>query len=252
MLSSFLAAAAGAAAVIFLAPSPEVGAAPAPVARAPLAGASGSARSDEPDIELQMRVGKLEAELAAMRAQLGRLSSARVPMTADAASGEDTGQALLSIGSGDEAVLLEEVSKAMAKIDEQKAAAAREVEMERRKGEETKAYGEYEEVQANLKERVAKLSESMPMGSADRREVEGLMDLQVERMRDLTRDWASGDFTDEEVGERFMAERRQHRQAAVALLGQERIGAYKKFIQDGGLGGRYSFYLAPWESWAED
>jgi hypothetical protein len=151
-----------------------------------------------------------------------------------------------------EDAFLEEVSKAMARIDEQKAAAARAKEMENRKVEEAKAFEEYEDIQASLAERVAKLAESMPMGTADRRELEGLMDLQVERMRDLTRAWASGEFTDEEVRERFMAERQQHREAAIALLGEQRIGAYQKFIQDGGVGGRYSFYLAPWESWAVD
>ena len=82
--------------------------------------------------------------------------------------------------------LFAEVSRALAKIDEEKAAAARVKEIEQRKDEEVKAFKEYEEVQANLSERVDKLSESVPMSSADRRDLQSLMDLQVERMRELS------------------------------------------------------------------
>ena len=116
--------------------------------------------------------------------------------------------------------------------------------------EERKAYEEYDDVQGDLGDALAKLTASMPMSNADRRDLEGLMNVQIDRMRELTRDWASGDFTDEEIAERFMAERREHRQAAIALLGQERIPAYRKFLQQGGVGGRFSFYTAPWEEWS--
>ena len=53
-------------------------------------------------------------------------------------------------------------------------------------------------MQANLSERVDKLSESVPMSSADRRDLQSLMDLQVERMRELTGLWAGGEMTDDE------------------------------------------------------
>ncbi len=249
---SFVAAATGAAAVLLLSPAPEGRRSQAPVAReAPSEGGDVSAPGGS-EAELQMRVARLEAELRGLRAQLGQVAGARSPMAAVAAPGAEAEGGLASLAAGGEGAFLEEVSKAVAKIDEQKAAAARAAEIETRKVEETNAFEEYEEVQASLKERVAKLGESMPMGTADRRELEGLMDLQMERMRDLTRAWASGDFTDDEVAERFNAERREHRQAAIALLGQERIGAYQKFIQAGGVGGRYSFYLAPWERWTDN
>jgi len=89
------------------------------------------------------------------------------------------------------------------------------------------------------------------MSNADRRDLQRLSDLQVERMRDLTRSWATAELTDEEVAERFMAERREHRRSALALLGEDRIGAYQQFIQAGGFGGRYAFYTAPREDWRE-
>ena len=249
---SFLAAATGAAAVLLLSPAPKAGSPGAPVVRDVPLGPGDIGGPGGSEAELQVRVARLEAELRAIRVELGQLAGARSPMVAVGASELDAEAMLTSLAGGGEGAFLEEVSKAVAKIDEKKAAAARAEEIETRKVEETQAFEEYKEVQANLGERVAKLAESMPMGTADQRELEGLMDLQVERMRDLTRAWASGDFTDDEVTERFNAERRQHRQAAIALLGEERIGAYQKFIQAGGVGGRYSFYVAPWERWSDN
>ena len=90
-----------------------------------------------------------------------------------------------------EEAVFEEVTRALAKIDEQKAAAARVEELKKRGEEQSKAFEEYEQVQANLSERIAKLAESMPMSNADRRDLQRLSDLQVERTRDLTRSSAA-------------------------------------------------------------
>jgi len=212
----------------------------------------GRAESSAADVELQMTVARLEVELGEVRAQLGQLAGARSAIGPAASPGGDAAAGLPGVEAAEEGALFAEVSRALAKIDEEKAAAARVKEIEQRKDEEVKAFKEYEEVQANLSERVDKLSESVPMSSADRRDLQSLMDLQVERMRELTGLWAGGEMTDDEVSERFMAERQEHRRAAIALLGESRIGGYQKFIQAGEVGGRYSFYTAPWETWTEE
>ena len=203
------------------------------------------------DEDLRLLVDRLASDVEALQAQVGRLAAERTAIGAEPVGERGGGSAAGALATADDDALFEEVSRVLARIDGEKAAAARVEEMERRQGEEQKAYAEFDEVQAGLGEALAKLSETVPMSRADRRDLEGLMDLQVERMRDLTRAWASGDFTDEEIAERFMAERQDHRRAASALLGQERLGAYRKFIQDGDLGARYRFYTAPQEDWAD-
>ena len=250
-LSALVAALVGGSAALLLRPVPvdlpaEVS--PRSATGPGLAGARAETGGDE---DLRLLVDRLAADMGALQAQVGRLAAERTAIGAEPLGERDGGSVAGALATADDDVLFEEVSRVLARIDEEKAAAARVEEMERRKGEERKAYAEFDEVQAGLGEALAKLSETMPMSRADRRDLEGLMNLQVERMRDLTRAWASGDFTDEEIAERFMAEREDHRRAASALLGEQRLGAYRKFIQDGDVGARYRFYTAPQEDWAE-
>lgn len=252
LLTSSVAALVGGAAALVLRSGPaEVSGGAVPVVRsgAPSGDAPVDAAAARGVEDLRRLTERLAADVEALRAQVGQLASARSAVEPAPAEGDGSGAAILAPTAGDEA-FFEEVSRVLERIDEEKAAEARVAEMEKREDEERKAYAEYDDVQADLSDALAKLTASMPMSNADRRDLEGLMNVQIDRMRELTRDWASGDFTDEEIAERFMAERREHRQAAIALLGQERIPAYRKFLQQGGVGGRFSFYTAPWEEWS--
>ena len=67
----------------------------------------------------------------------------------------------------------------------------------------------------------------------------------------MTRLWSSGDVDDEELGRIFMENRAAHRAEVLELIGQERLGAYQGFLRAGGLGGRFSYFTAPWENWAD-
>ena len=249
-VTSFLSASFGAAAVLVLSSSQEQVDSPSPVPRVERVEGQSAGPTGRADEGLRMTVARLEEEVRGLRAQLGQLASARSAIGPAAASVEGS-EELTGASAAREEAVFEEVTRALAKIDEQKAAAARVEELKKRGEEQSKAFEEYEQVQANLSERIAKLAESMPMSNADQRDLQRLSDLQVERMRDLTRSWAAAELTDEEVAERFMAERREHRRSALALLGEERIGAYQQFIQAGGFGGRYAFYTAPREDWRE-
>lgn len=249
-VTSFLSASFGAAAVLVFSSSQEQVDSPPPVRRVERVEGQSTGLGEGTDEGLRMTVARLEEEVRGLRAQLGQLASARSAIGSAAPTVEGSEEVDGASAAREEAVF-EEVTRALAKIDELKAAAARVEELKKRGEEQSKAFDEYDEVQANLSDRIAKLAESVPMSDADRRDLQRLSDLQVERMRDLTRSWATAELTDEEVAERFMAERREHRRSALALLGEDRIGAYQQFIQAGGFGGRYAFYTAPREDWRE-
>ena len=144
----------------------------------------------------------------------------------------------------------EEVTRVLEEREAQERAEQRAAEMEERVKEAAESYAEYDEVDARLDETVSKLGDQLGLGVQDRRVIRDLLENQNDRNREMTRLWSSGDVDDEELGRIFMENRAAHRAEVLELIGQERLGAYQGFLRAGGLGGRFSYFTAPWENWA--
>ncbi|MCP3916280.1 MAG: hypothetical protein GY711_12055 [bacterium] len=209
------------------------------------------ADSDPDWTELRMALASLEAKVDALESGRTKPTRTALDVAPEAPSGTSLAASLAELDPRGEQALRAEVSRVIAQIEEEKEEQAHEEELVERRAEAVKANKEYDEVDLNLTESVGKLGNQLGLGSADLRDMKSLLALQNDRNREMTRMWSGGENSDEELGDIFKANRAKHRAEILALVGQGGIEGYRKFLRDGGLGGRFSFFTAPWEDWAE-
>ena len=232
-----LAAGAVGAAIVLLSVQPQA-AAPQPVGGPSLAVAAGSDGSDE----LAARLTDLEMELVGIADRVEQLATVRASVPA-AADGAVPSVPSPAIGAGTEpALLLQSVREAVAQIDTEKQEAAREEDLEERLEERERANEEYDELEADLSNRVASLGQQLQRDARAKRELESLLRLQDDRNREMTFQWSSGKVGEDELGEVFQANRKAHREEMLLLLGRDGLPGFKRFVREGGLGGRFSFF----------
>lgn len=155
-------------------------------------------------------------------------------------------------GGASRDALREQVAEVLSEIEKEKVAEDLEKELEDRREEAIKSYKEYDEFEDKLDARVAVLRNKLGLPAITAHELAGLLTLQNDRNREMTHLWSQGETSEEELAEIFMANRAAHRSEVMALLGDEQLGAYRQYVQASGLGGRFSFFTAPWEEWTED
>lgn len=199
-------------------------------------------------VELRMQIALLEDRIAGLESR-GASGSREAALAApDGAAG--LGGPVAGGSPAELSAFREEVTRVLEEREAQERAEQRAAEMEGRVKEAADSYAEYDEVDAGLDETVSKLGDQLGLGVQDRRVIRDLLETQNDRNREMTRLWSSGDVDDEELGRIFMENRAAHRTEVLELIGQERLGAYQGFLRAGGLGGRFSYFTAPWENWA--
>lgn len=214
-----------------------------PVALAPERG-----ESDE-IVELRMKLTLLEQRIDDLEGR-GAAPSRVVPGSVEGAA--DARGLLEGLGSMEPAVkaaLRDEITSVLAAVDEEKAAEARAAEIAKRVEQAEESYAEYDEVEENLGESMAKLTGTLGLDARRSGDLRGLVEIQNQRNREMTQLWSSGEVSDDELGTIFTANRTAHRAEVLALVGEEGLPAYRKFVQDGGFGGLFSYFTAPWEEW---
>jgi len=199
---------------------------------------------------LETRLDDLAMELSLLREE--RTSVDVVPAQATPEAKSSWG-GLSGLQPDDEATraLRDQVAAVMAEIEEEKEAADFETELEDRREEEVKSNKEYDEFEDELATRVTKLSDQLGLQAQESNDLQSLLTLQNDRNREMTRVWAEGKTSEEELGLIFMDNRAAHRAEVRALLGDDQLGTYQKYVTNSGLGGRFSFFTAPWEDWTE-
>lgn len=205
--------------------------------------------------DLRMTVARLEEDVQSLQMLLAQVSSARRPVRQPAAAsegGSELAASLADLDSAGEQAFFAEVSKVVAKLDEEKEAAAWEQELAERQQEAEDSYAEYDEVYSRLDTNVSELADKLQLGAAEVQDLKSLLTLQNDRNREITRLWSEGETSEEDLGQLFQSHRAAHRAEILALVGEAGLPAYKKYVQEGSLGGRFSFFTAPWESWVEE
>lgn len=197
-------------------------------------------------VELRMQIALLEGRIAELESR-GR-DAGREPALVGVPDGPSMG--FTGLDPEEKSAFRDQVTRVLEELEAEEAVAKRAAEMEGRAKEAAASYEEYDEVDANMGETVAKLGTELGLGVQDQRELRGLLEIQNGRNREMTQMWSSGKVDDEELGRIFMENRAAHRAEVVELVGRERLGAYQAFLRQGGLGGRFSYFTAPWENWS--
>ena len=211
--------------------------------------------SEPADDDLRGAVQRLEEELAELRLVVAQQAGERRALSGAEAASEEEAPRVLSLAKLDaagEAALHSEVARALSRIEEEKAEAAWQEELEERAEEALAANSEYDELERTLDERVDRLSEALQLGTWAQGELRALISQQNDRNRQMTRVWSQGELSEEEVEQIFLDNRAAHRAEVRAVLGEEGIPGYRRFLREGGLGGRFSFFTGPWEDWADE
>ncbi|MEE2940140.1 MAG: hypothetical protein VX460_07145 [Planctomycetota bacterium] len=200
-------------------------------------------------VELRMQIALLEDRIAGLESS-GVSGSREVPL-AVANEPAGPGGSLAAASPAEQGAFRDQVTRVLEELEAEERAEQRAAEMEERAKEAADSYAEYDDVDARMEETVSKLGDQLGLGVQDRRVIRDLLEDQNDRNREMTRLWSSGDVDDEELGRIFMENRATHRAEVLELIGQERLGAYQGFLRAGGLGGRFSYFTAPWENWAD-
>lgn len=187
--------------------------------------------------DLSMTVATLEEHLAAGR---------RVSAVREAAAPEDstsTDRPLLTLPS-ERAAFKEHVVEVMTQLEEEK-----EAESRRKEAEESNE--EYDRFDEQLENRLADMRTELVLSGGQMNDLRSLLATQNARNREVTRRWSEG-VSKEELDQFFADNRAGHRREVMAVLGQGQLGEYKRLVREGKLGGRFSFFVGPWENWATD
>lgn len=215
---------------------------------------SSAATDDELD-SLRARIDELSMEVAALRQQgmLARREAATLAEKEDglAAARQAQGSAAASSPGGEDAFRAQ-VTAVVTQIEEKKEAEEWQEELAGRREEEVKANEEYDGVDAKLDTIVADLEQKLFLGAGRLGGMRDLIVLQNERNREMTRLWAAGETSEEELGLLFAEHRAAHRAEISALLGPEQLDTYRDHLRKNGLGGRFSFFVDPWEDWSRE
>ncbi|MEL6905925.1 MAG: hypothetical protein AAFU73_10890 [Planctomycetota bacterium] len=216
-----------------------------------------TAHGDADTAALEAAVARLEQEVAELRDELVRSTAVRraaavAPDVLGAGGAPDLAATLRNLDPSGREALFEEVQRAVVELDEAKDAAARAEELVERQEEAAESYAEYDALAEKLDEAVGNVSDQLGLSSARERELASLVAVQNERNREMTRLWAAGETSDEDLEALYFAHRAEHRAEVRALLGDDALPAYREFLQKGGLGGRFSYFTSPWEDWGAD
>lgn len=213
-----------------------------------------------PDVTLE-QLNQLKDQLAKLTSQLNAMqiasNSARrsvepsphasALVAGDETSGAAEGAAMS--GSRMDPVFRAQVTEVLNAIEEEREAEEWEQELVERREEALDANAEYDGLNSKLAERVTELRDRLVLGTGQTKSLRSLLALQNDRNREMTHLWSQGKTSDEELGRIFKENRAAHRSEVLALLGREQLGTYRKYVREGGLGGRFSYFTAPWEDW---
>ena len=162
----------------------------------------------------------------------------------------DPSRALAADSDADNhAELREKVFDALQEIEQEKEVARREEELVERREEAVRAIAEYDAFADELETRVAKLLEQLYLDDGQVKGLRSALTIQNDRNREMTRLWAEGNTSEEELRRIFRENRKAHRSEVKAFLGEEQLGTYRQFMTRGGLGPRFSFFIGPKEVW---
>lgn len=209
-------------------------------------------------VALQQETTVSPEEIDQMREELGNLrllvesleqrlsASRRQPVTVEPSAVEG-GPAplptLLASSDSDRSAFKEHVVQVLTELEE-----AEEAEKRLKEVEESNA--EYDVFEETLDERLVGLQTKLGLATDQASDLGSLLAVQNERNREMTRLWSEG-VPKEELDERFAEYRATHRREVMALLGTNQLNGYRRMLRDGHLGGRFSFFVGPWEGWAE-
>lgn len=186
-------------------------------------------------VDLRAQVDDLEQRLAVARRQ----PAAPAPAVDQAAPA----QAQASPAStAEREVFREQVAQVLTELEEAE-------EQERRAKEARESNEEYDRIEKTLDARLASLQTSLRLTAKQAGDLGSLLAVQNERNREMTRLWSEGE-PKEELDARFQEYRASHRREVVALLGPEQLRTYRRMLRENHLGGRFSFFVGPWEDWS--
>ena len=199
---------------------------------------------------LEERLEGLVLEVEALRAGA---RAERVPATevGDSADGERWGELLAAMSAEPAAshAFRSKVEEVISQLEEEREAEEWSEELEGRQEEAVKAIAEYDELSDRVDQRLTKLRDSMFLDGRQLADMRSLVILQNDRNREMTRLWSGGDTPKEDLDRIFAENRAAHRAEVSALIGEDQLGAYRKYLREGGFGGRFSFFVGPWEGW---
>lgn len=188
-------------------------------------------------VDLRAQVDDLEQRLAVARRQPA------APAPAPAVDQAAPAPAQASPASAAEReVFREQVAQVLTELEEAE-------EQERRAKEARESNEEYDRIEETLDARLASLQTSLGLTAKQAGDLGSLLAVQNERNREMTRLWSEGE-PKEELDARFQEYRASHRREVVALLGPDQLKTYRRMLRENHLGGRFSFFVGPWEDWS--
>ncbi len=208
-------------------------------------------------VSLQQESSVNSAEIDQMREELRDLrllvetleqrlsTSRRQPVTVEPSAvegGPAQASNLLASSDSERSVFKDQVVQVLTEIEE-----AEEAEKRLKEVEESNA--EYDVIEETLDERLVGLQTKLGLAAGQASDLGSLLAVQNERNREMTRLWSEG-VSKEELDQRFAEYRATHRREVMALLGPDQMNGYRRMLRNGHLGGRFSFFVGPWEDWA--
>jgi len=191
--------------------------------------------------DLRLLVEHLEQRLAAARRRpVARESAAGEPAATE--EGATPLPSLLVSSDSDRQVFKDQVAQVLTELEEAE-------EEQRRLREVEESNKEYDLVEETLDGRLAGLQTGLGLTSSQASDLGSLLAVQNERNREMTRLWSEG-APQEDLDKRFAEYRAAHRREVMALLGPGQLSGYRRMLRDNHLGGRFSFFVGPWEGWS--
>lgn len=187
-------------------------------------------------VDLQLLVETLEQRLSVSRRQ----PVASEPTAAD--GGPAPLPTLLASSDSERSVFKDQVVQVLTELEEAE-------EEKKRLKEVEESNAEYDVFEETLDERLVGLQAKLGLAAGQAGDLGSLLAVQNERNREMTRLWSEG-ASKEELDQRFAEYRATHRREVMAVLGPDQMNGYRRMLRNGHLGGRFSFFVGPWEDWA--
>jgi hypothetical protein len=202
---------------------------------------------------LQVSLDELSLEVSRLR-ELRSSDRRSLPMAAasEGSKGEEAQAIAMGALQSGSAAFKAQVAEALTEIEEEREAVEFEEELDERREEAVKANEEYDQLDTDLVTKTQELTDKLLLGSSQSKDMRRLLATQNERNREMTRLWSEGNTSEDELGEIFMSNRAAHRAEIQNLLHSDQLETYRSYLRDGGLGGRFSFFVAPWDEWVQD
>lgn len=204
---------------------------------------------------LRSRLDDLSMELALLRDEVSRQRTPVDPgpsIGASPSSTDQKGPASVAPQFRTDDAFKAQVAQAVSELEEARKAEEREEELEERRKEAVDANEEYDWLERDLGVKIDEMTTKLDLNVAQTRELESLITVQNDRNREMTRLWSEGQTSDEDLEDLYFENRRAHREALTALLQPSQLKTYQEYLTSEGLGGRFSFFVGPWEDWSEE